>query len=249
MPSNLGASKHRRLQMEAQRTMRSRFFASGAAALIVAAVTGCASGSVPGTAAVSTGSPRSQAAGHRLTASPSADSPAAAPAGQASRPAACRTHDLGTRFQAGGYGTGDDFGSIEIWNPGTAQCRLAGAVNFTAFFADGTIDLNARPNRPLPPLALTLPAHMIRPREGADLSGYLVATLMGPERDDPAQPDGSCRPRDELTPATLMLSIGRVTLRIRNQDPASPAIRGMNRAVYGCHGRVFLENLTGPAAR
>ena len=226
--------------------MRAQFFVSGVAALIVAAVTGCASGSLSGTAAVSTGSPRSQAAGHRSTASPSADSPVATPVSRASRAAACRTQDLGARFQAGGYGGGNDFGSIEIWNPGPAPCRLAGAVTFTAFFADGTIDPNARPNRPLPPVALTLPARMIRPREGADPAGYLVATLIGPERDDPAQPDGSCRAQDELTPATLVLSIGRVTLRIRNQDPTSPTGQGRFRAVYGCHGRVLLEDLTSP---
>jgi hypothetical protein len=164
-------------------------------------------------------------------------------------PAACRTHDLGARFQAGGYGGGNDFGSIEIWNPGTAQCRLAGTVTFTAFFADGSTDLNARPNRALTPLGMTLPARMIQPPEGADPSRYLVATLMGPERDDPAQPDGSCRPQNELTPAILVLSIGCVTLRIRNLDSASPAGLGISRAVYGCHGRVLLQDLTGPQGR
>lgn len=235
--------------MEARRAMRSQFFASGVAALIVAAVTSCTSGSLPGTAAVSTGSARSQAAGHRPTAWPSAHSPAATPTSQASTPAACRAHDLGARFQAGGYGGGNDFGSIEIWNPGTAQCRLAGTVNFAAFFADGTTDLNARPNRPLAPLNMTLPARMIQPREGVDPSGYLVAALMGPERDDPAQPAGVCRPQDELTPTTLVLSIGRVTLRIRNLDPASPASPGISRAVHGCRGQVLLEDLTGPQGR
>lgn len=229
--------------------MRSQFFVGGVAALIVTALTSCTTGSLPGTPAMSTRSPRSQAAGHRPLASPPAHGRAATPTSQASMPAACRAHDLGARFQAGGYGGGNDFGSIEIWNPRTAQCRLAGTVTFTAFFADGTTDPNARPNRPLTPLSLTLPARMIQPPEGADPSRYLVAILMGPERDDPAQPDGSCRSQDELTPATLVLSIGRVTLRIRNQDPASPASLGISQAVYGCHGRVLLEDLTGPQGR
>ena len=203
-----------------------------AAALSVAAVASCTSGS--------------RAAGDRPVASLSTHSLAAA---RADIPAACGARNLGARFQAGGYGGGNDFGSIEIWNPRTAQCRLAGTVTFTAFFADGTTDRNARPNRPLTPLSLTLPARMIQPPEGADPSRYLVATLMGPERDDPAQPDGSCRPQDELTPATLVLSIGRVTLRIRDLDPASPTGLGISRAVYGCHGRVLLEDLTGPQGR
>ena len=153
------------------------------------------------------------------------------------------------RFHAGGYGGGNDFGSIEIWNPGTAPCRLAGPVAFTAYFADGSADRNARPNRPLTPRNVTLPARMIRPREGADPSRYLVALLLGAERDDPARPDGLCRAQDELTPVTLVLSIGRVTLRVHNLDAAAPVAPGVSRAVYGCHGRVLLEDLTGPQSR
>lgn len=222
--------------------MRSRWLVSVGATLIVAVVTSCAGGSPPGIAAPS----RSQPAAHRATGAPSADSPAAT---QTDHPAPCSAHGLGVRFQAGGSGTGNDFGSIEIWNPGSGPCRLAGAVAFTALFADGTTDPKAGLNRPLPAVAVTLPAGMIPPREGGDPARYLTALVMGPERDDPAQPDGLCRSLDELTPATLVLSIGRVTLRIRNQDPASPATRGISRAVYGCHGQVLLEDLAGPQSQ
>lgn len=224
-----------------------RFFASCAAALTVAAVTSCASDSHTVTAAVSTGSSPPEATGHRHAAAPSGHGPAAAGASRAGMPAACHDRDLGARFQAGGYGGGNDFGSIEIWNTGASPCLLAGAVIFSAVFGDGSADPNARPNQPLGPLAVTLPARMVRPREGADPSGYLWATLMGPERDDPTQPDGSCRRQDELTPSTLVLSIGRVTLSVRNLDPASNT--RSNVAVYGCHGRVLLEDLTGPDSR
>jgi len=226
--------------------MRSRWLVTGVATLMVGmvgTVTSCKGGSPPGTATASASAPRSESAGHRATGAPSTDSPAAA---QTDQPVPCRTRDLGARFQAGGYATGSDFGSIEIWNPGPAQCRLAGAVTFTALFADGTADLKAGPVRPPSHLAVTLPARMIRPHEGADPSGYLVATLMGFERDDPAQPDGLCRSRDERTPAVLVLSIGRATLRVSNQDLAAPATRGISRAVYGCHGRILLEDLAGP---
>lgn len=222
--------------------MKTRLLVSGVIAVVFAAVTGCASGSLSGAAATSAGSPRSPETGRQPAASPLADRQP----DQASPLATCRAQDLGTRFQAGGYGGGNDFGSIEIWNAGPAQCRLAGAVTFTAVFAGGTIDPKARPSRPLAPLAVTLPGHMLRPGEGADTSGYLVATLMGPERDDPTQPDGSCRSQDELTPATLILSIGPVILRIRNQDPAALTGQGLSRAVYGCHGQVLLEGLAGP---
>lgn len=217
--------------------MRSQSLFSVIAVLIVAAVAGCAAGSLP------TRSPRSQARGHHIPASPDADKPVVS---LARMPAICRANSLGARFQGGGYGGGNDFGSIEIWNPGNFPCRLAGAVSFTALFADGAADLNARSSQPLPPLAVTLPAHMIRPREGADPSAYLVAALMGPERDDPEQLDGLCRPQDDLTPTTLVLSIGRVTLRIPNHDPAVPPGHGSSRAVHGCYGRVLLEAVAGP---
>jgi len=226
--------------------MTSRWLVSGGSTLIVAMVTSCAGGSPRGTVGSSAEAPRSQSAGHSATAAPSSRGPAAT---KTKRPDPCRTHELGARFQAGGYGTGNDFGSIEIWNPGPAPCRLAGTVTFTALFADGTTDLKAVPNRPLPRLSVTLPAHMIRPREGTDQSGYLTALMMGPERDDPTQLNGLCRPRDELTPAVLVLSIGSVTLRIRNHDVAAPASRGISRAVYGCHGQVLLEDLAGPQAQ
>jgi hypothetical protein len=202
--------------------MRTRSLVSGVIAVVLAAVSGCASGSPSGTAITGAGSPQSPERAGPL--------------------AACRSQTLGMRLQAGGYGGGNDFGSIEIWNAGPAECRLAGAVAFTAVFAGGAIDPNARPSRQLAPVAVMLPGHMLRPGEGADTSLYLVATVMGPEGYDPAQPDGSCRSQDELTPATLVLSIGPVILRIRNQDPAALD----NRAVYGCHGQVLLEDLAGP---
>ena len=152
-------------------------------------------------------------------------------ASSAGRPAACRTRDLGARYQAGGYATGNDFGYIEIWNPGPAPCRLAGTVTFAAFFANGTIDRNARIGRPGQTLAQTLPARMGRPGEHADLSRYVVAMLMASEN--------VCRAQDELTPATLELSIGSVTFRVRNHDPAAPA--GFPRGIYGCQGMVALS--------
>ena len=160
-------------------------------------------------------------------------------------PAACSTQDLGARFQGGGYGGGSDFGSIQIWNASPAPCQLAGGVTFAASFANGVIDPNAHPNQHLPPLSATLPAHMPPPKEGAYPTTYLIALLDGPERDDSAQPNGLCRRQDKLTPATLDLTIGDVTLVVRNQDPAATG-PGEVDAVYGCHGRVLLEDVTPP---
>ena len=164
--------------------MRSLFPAC-AIALIVAAVPGCGRAALAG-AARSPGVHRSRAAGPLAAASPFATGPGRRPADSAT--GRCHASGLGVRFQGGGYGGGNDFASIYIWNPGPVPCQLAGAVTFTAFFAGGATDQNARTT--LQHLAVTLPARMTRPGEGADPSRSLTAYQMGPERQDPAQPNG-----------------------------------------------------------
>lgn len=157
---------------------------------------------------------------------------------------ACTSIELGARFAGGGFGGGNDFGGIWIWNPGPRPCRLSGAITFTAYYAGGAFDRNAMANRPVQPLSARLPARMPRPHDGADPSAYLIAFLMGPERDDPTQPDALCRTQDTLSPATLVLSIGTVTVRVANNDPGAV----QNTTVYGCHGRVLFEDVRGPLA-
>jgi hypothetical protein len=164
-------------------------------------------------------------------------------------PAPCTPGDLGALFHGGGYATGNDFGTILIWNSGSSPCQLDGKVRFTALYANGGRDPGARLNRPLPPLRVVLPAAMTRPAEQADTSAYVAAQLMGPERDDPQQPNGLCRTGNEAAPATLQLSIGGLTLRVTNLDPGTPVGPGNSRAVYGCHGQVLLEQITSPDRR
>jgi hypothetical protein len=136
-------------------------------------------------------------------------------------------------------GTGNDFGSIVIWNRGSMPCRVAGPVRFTAYFAAERPDMQARPNRHVPPVNLVLPANMHPFQDGADPTGYLTAYLMGPERDDPSQPDGLCRQQDKLAPAILVLELGNLTFRVTNSDPSSDQVKN----VYGCHGRILLEDV------
>jgi hypothetical protein len=161
-------------------------------------------------------------------------------------PVPCTPGDLGARFRGGGYATGNDFGTILIWNSGSSPCQLDGRVRFTALYANGGGDPEAHLNRPVLPLNLVLPAAMTRPAEQADPSAYVAAQLMGPERDDPQQPNGRCRAGNEVAPAMLQLSIGGLTLRVTNLDPDTPDGPGNSRAVYGCHGQVLLEEITGP---
>lgn len=153
--------------------------------------------------------------------------------------ARCRRPNVRARLVAGGLGTGNDFGFIVAWNVGTTRCRIAGAVTFSAYFSDGRRDGQAQPNRQPPPVDVVLPAGMPTYRDGSNQAGYLVAELMGPERDDPRQPDGLCRDQDKLAPATLVLGLGPTTLRVANADGRSRQAT----QVYGCHGRVLLEHV------
>jgi hypothetical protein len=156
----------------------------------------------------------------------------------------CVSGQLSARFFGGGFGTGNDFAEIRMWNPGLQPCRVHGPVTFAGYYADGSVDRNATVNRRMTATPRTLPGKMPAPREGQDPSGYLVADLMGPERDDPAQPNALCRPQDEGTPAGLELSVGSLTFRVSNKDPDSP----QNISIFGCHGQVLLVGVWGPSS-
>jgi hypothetical protein len=214
-----------------------------ALAAIGVAAAACAGGSSPGGRPPGIGSRPARQGLASPAASGSAASPVD-PTGSRRHVVACTSIELGARFAGGGFGGGNDFGGIWIWNPGPRPCRLSGAITFTAYYAGGAFDRNAVANRPVPPLSATLPARMPRPHDGADPSAYLIAFLMGPERDDPTQPDALCRTQDKLSPATLVLSIGTVTVRVANNDPGAV----QNTTVYGCHGRVLFEDVRGPLA-
>lgn len=154
----------------------------------------------------------------------------------------CASDALGAEFRGGGYGGGSDFGGIWIWNATSRPCILRGRVAFAAHFSDGSLDPAAQINGTVSLSPTTLPAKMTPPPDNADNASYLFAGLMGFERDDPRQPNGLCRTEDEQTPATLTLTVGTALLNVRNL-----AANAQAKAVYGCHGRVLLEDLTGPS--
>ena len=154
----------------------------------------------------------------------------------------CASSHLDARFVGGGYATGSDFGEIVIWNRGPEPCQLHGRVRFAGYYPDGSRDPNAVTEHPMTTGRITLPSNMPAPRDGHDLSDYPAALMMGFERDDPDQPDALCRSQDEGTPALLVLGVGSVTMRTANEDPGS----GRITSIYGCHGRVLLEDLQRP---
>ena len=199
--------------------MAGRGFRAMLSVLALTAAVSCAQGTVPGAGLGRTG-----------TSTPVAG------------PASCIRSALRARFEGGGYGTGNDFGDIFIWNPTRHACVLTGRVSFVAFYRSGVLDRQAVPNRPPGSVRVVLPADMPAPRDGGSQGRYLVALLMGPERDDPGQPDALCRAQDKLAPATLVLRIGAAAFRVANIDAGSIQVR----AVYGCHGQVLLEQLRAP---
>lgn len=154
----------------------------------------------------------------------------------------CVASQLRARFGGGGYATGNDFGVIVIWNPGPEPCQLHGQDGFAGYYPDGSRDANAHMEQPITSRVITLQGNMPAPRDGRDQSDYLVAFIMGLERDDATQPDALCRPQDEGTPAVLVLSVGTVTVTVTNADAGSL----QSASIYGCHGRVVLEELRGP---
>jgi hypothetical protein len=153
----------------------------------------------------------------------------------------CTSDAVRAEFRGGENGGGNDFGAIWIWNPESQPCTLRGQVAFAAYLADASRDLGAVINGTVSFPPTTLPANMPAPPNNADPSNYMFAGLMGPERDDPTQPNGLCRSQDKLAPATLGLNLGTVSFRVRNED-----VNADVKAVYGCHGRILLESVTGP---
>ena len=156
----------------------------------------------------------------------------------------CQTLNLRATYRGGGLGTGNDFGSIVVWNTGPRPCALSGRVGFSAWLADGARDAAAGTEKTVT-VAATLAPRTPQPTPGADLSqgSYLQALLTAPERDDPGQPDGLCRTRDKLTPKVLRLTIKAIALDVPNHDPHAD---GRLRSLYGCHGRMTLTGIEPP---
>jgi hypothetical protein len=101
------------------------------------------------------------------------------------------------------------------------------------------LDKQATTSGPVRPVVVMLPGGASAPTSSNPTAfTYPVAYLMGPERDDPTQPNGVCRAIDKLSPATLTLTIGSTPITVKNADPASAT----NKSIYGCHLQPAREN-------
>lgn len=154
----------------------------------------------------------------------------------------CTAASLRARFRGGGFGTGSDFASVWIWDVTSSRCRLRGRLRFAARDRDGQLDPNAAVAawHKRRSVAVVLRADAHRPGLRTGPEGYLMLILDGYERDDPARPNGLCRPQDEVRPRVLLVAVGKDRWRLPNRDPDAFQNR---RGVYGCHGKITLSSI------
>lgn len=151
----------------------------------------------------------------------------------------CATRDISVRLLGGQLATGKDLVSAGLTNTSSVACLLSGRLHFAAYFASGRRDHNAFVAAD-PGFASSLGSEPVNLVVAAGRSVTIV--FSGAQRDDPAQPDGMCRAADEETPSRLVVTIGSLTLQIRNLgDPGPNNIP----SVYGCHGAIGVAALLG----
>ena len=155
----------------------------------------------------------------------------------ARRSPTCAPSQLSITYRGGGFGTGNNFGTINIANTGNATCQIVN-VRITVSPLDsrgrviatypGWVDTAASAR-------LTLSAHGGQlPGEQPPPGSQWAAILLGGNgRDDPKGPNGMCtRP---VTPYAWRLT-GTFTTTIRNVDTyiAGHAMHGSSQSVYAC---------------
>jgi hypothetical protein len=195
------------------------------------------------------GTPATESAG----ATPTSASSAALPATVTPTPAApptpyratagergCRLADLYRHFTMGGYATGSDFAIIAVANVSPTPCALRGPVSYHGLDSHGRIvSSGACPASGTADVGTTCAAGVSLVTHTPSEAPFGVL-FRGYERDDPHQPNGLCRPQDEVMPTTLRLTVGTLVLYVRNYDPAASIRPFDKKGVYGCHGGIDL---------
>jgi hypothetical protein len=146
----------------------------------------------------------------------------------------CRAGQLAGRYWQGGVGTGDEFGSIVLFDTSSRPCSLSGTVTLLGLDARGRPATVAATGPLEPPLTLS-------PRAtAADLQKRPVAALaasigFGADvRDDPTAPNGLCYSH-ETYPATWSVALpGQRAVRVANGGP------GSGGRFSTCHRRLSL---------
>jgi hypothetical protein len=209
-------------------------------ALLVVAAGACASQSVSRTAPV--------AASRHVTAQTEAirgNALADTPNTPLDLVARCSRQQLRSSFYGGQSGLGNEIDFIVVRNHGERPCRIRGRVSFAAFYATGERDRRAFFARDPgfenefsgPGVSLVLRGRSPGTQDDRHALRRMVAVLKGADRDDPAAPNGECRPYDEKSPRWLDIRIGQLNLRTSNHGHPG---RNNMPSVYGCQGRIYL---------
>lgn len=156
----------------------------------------------------------------------------------------CRPVQLVARFASGGFGTGNLFGGVVVRDTSRHPCLLRGPVGFSAVEADGAVDLNAtviRDRRTRHVDALLPPTKQWARRH----PNFVDFILQGEYRDDRHGPRALCTNANEVTPAMLIITVGRLRFAVTNRDLRDRSAWGVT-TIYGCHGNIMLSGIDGP---
>jgi hypothetical protein len=150
----------------------------------------------------------------------------------------CQPSQLSTAFEMGSPATGNLTGSIWVWNTSVTACSLEGAVSFAGLDAHHQPIVGVKMNQSATLSLMELPPHTpalspgVAPAPGA----YLEWTILGAYRDDPNSANGLCASANEVTPAWFVVTVGAVSLSVKNYTAQS--VVGLH-AIEGCHGTIL----------
>lgn len=152
---------------------------------------------------------------------------------------ACTPAQLAVSYRGGGFGAGNDFGTIVFRDTSTTPCRLAGPVTVTGLNATGRAVTSTAAATFAVPGVLSPGAPPI-PEHAAPAAGELAYgwTISAEYRDGPVSvSNGYCQPL-WVIPATWRITLaGGATFLIRNADPYD---RGLSPTggLITCQGRL-----------
>ena len=151
----------------------------------------------------------------------------------------CVASQLAATFWEGLVGAGNMFGTILLRNTSASACSMEGAQTFYGVDAQGRRDTPGM-SQPYTLARVVLPSRTPAPSEtaGPTPGAYLEISIIGGYRDDGTDGgiNGLCTAANEVVPATFVVTLGSVTLRVANYSPVA-GWAGFH-SIEGCHGAI-----------
>ena len=160
----------------------------------------------------------------------------------------CRAKDVRAAFRWGGVAGSFLVTSVFLGNTSGQPCALQGPIQFVGLSANGqpvtessTCNVSVHPHSHCAaPIVLPARAPFTGLGTHYRISDYAIIHIVGHPRDDADAANGACSPRNETTPATLLIEVGSLTFSVRNWDPTVTSTRASDHAVTGCRGNIGL---------